>query len=620
MRKALVVAPVVLGLVALVTLQLTAQAPVAYSVTPIQYPGSSATTASSIDITGRVVGFYVDGAGATLGFLLTNGTYSTIRYPGARWTAAFGVNNDGLIVGGYGPDAESGRHGFLLNGGSFSSIDVPGAVDTVARGINARGQIVGDYAGPDGVRHGFLLSGGTYTTVEMPGSGGGSARGINNAGQLVGFAGAGASAVGFLFAAGQYSAVTPPGTSYAIANGLNSIGDIVGQTNGPQAPFQGFRRNGDVSTVIAVPGAVSWDARGINDLGEIVGAYSDGAGRTIGYRARPAALQTGPVDPANTNVAALAGPTGPAGPEGPAGPVGPAGPPGPPGVASSAPSVLRDIAVFDRKGTLIMRSAEPSPIAKLSLSRDGTRVVYSLDAGRIMMLDLATRTRRQIAQGVQRTMVTLSPDGTRIAYNGVRNGAIGVVVARADGTGGDELFFPGGSNLFQWSFDGQTIISGTAATFVAIPVTAGARFIPIGYRQGSITIAVSPDNRVIALTEFRDGSSQLFVRPVLPAGAPMGAAAGTASATAATAPLWRVSVDGGVGLPFWRADGREIYWLSPGGSVMAAPVISTAPEFKAGAPVPLFPVPIGYPLGNAPGKISDVSGDGQRFVFVLPGT
>ena len=326
------------------------------------------------------------------------------------------------------------------------------------------------------------------------------------------------------------------------------------------------------------------------------------------------------MDPANTNVAGLVGPAGPVGPEGAVGPAGPVGPSGPPGPASVGGGALRDIAVFDRKGALIMRIAEPSPIAKMSLSTDGTRVVYSLDAGRIMVLDLATRTRKQIAQGVQRTMVTFSPDGKRIAYNGVRNGSIGVVVAAADGTGGEELFFPGGSNLFQWSFDGRSIISGTAVTFVTIPVTAGARLIPIMYRQGSIAITTSPDNRLIAFTEFRDGSSQLFVRPFLPAGSPMGAAAGAATAAAAATPLWKVSVDGGVGLPFWNADGREIYWLSPSGSVMAAPIISTAPEFKAGTPIPLFPVPAGYPLGNAPGKISDVSGDGQRFVFVLPGT
>src|SRR4029079_16275045 len=108
-----------------------------------------------IDIAGRIVGYYTDNSG-THGFVFNSGAYSAIDVPGARWTVAYGINNAGQIVGGFGSsDAATGRHGFLLSGGSFSTFDVPGSTDTIARGVNNRGQIVGVYVGPDGLQHGF---------------------------------------------------------------------------------------------------------------------------------------------------------------------------------------------------------------------------------------------------------------------------------------------------------------------------------------------------------------------------------------------------------------------------------------------------------------------------------
>jgi probable HAF family extracellular repeat protein len=168
------------------TLSHTVHAADAYSVTTLDYPGSISTVATSIDIAARIVGFYTDTNG-THGFVFNNGSYSAVDVPGALWTAAYGINNTGQIVGGFGASENpDGRHGFLISGGSISTIDVPGSTDTIARGVNSRGQIVGDYVGNDGLQHGFRLSGGSYTTIEVPQSSSGSANAINDAGQIVG--------------------------------------------------------------------------------------------------------------------------------------------------------------------------------------------------------------------------------------------------------------------------------------------------------------------------------------------------------------------------------------------------------------------------------------------------
>jgi hypothetical protein len=51
-----------------------------------------------------------------------------------------------------------GHHGFLLRDGEFTSIDFPGALYTRALAINSRGDIVGAYRDAAGVNHDFLLS------------------------------------------------------------------------------------------------------------------------------------------------------------------------------------------------------------------------------------------------------------------------------------------------------------------------------------------------------------------------------------------------------------------------------------------------------------------------------
>lgn len=98
--------------------------------------------------------------------------YTTIEYPGATFTQAFGVNAAGDVVGTY-RDASGRQHGFLLSAGVYTSIDYPGAVLTDARGIGPGGEIVGAYrlAGEPGVAfHGYLRArDGQFTPLDFPG-------------------------------------------------------------------------------------------------------------------------------------------------------------------------------------------------------------------------------------------------------------------------------------------------------------------------------------------------------------------------------------------------------------------------------------------------------------------
>jgi probable HAF family extracellular repeat protein len=122
------------------------------------------------------------------GFLLDHGSYTTLDVPGLfNATSATGINASGQIVGYYSGGFGSSLHGFLLDQGTYTSLDVPGSYSTYASGINDSGQIVGGYDGGAANRgHGFLLDNGSYTTLDVPGSIGTGASGINASGQIVG--------------------------------------------------------------------------------------------------------------------------------------------------------------------------------------------------------------------------------------------------------------------------------------------------------------------------------------------------------------------------------------------------------------------------------------------------
>src|SRR5207245_1633405 len=96
-------------------------------------------------------------AGVTRGYLVSDGDFTSIEYPGATFTGAYGNNPCGDIVGRY-RDAGGVTHGYLLSRDQFSTFDFPGASFTGGAAINPGGDLVGRYV-VDGVTHGFLLVG-----------------------------------------------------------------------------------------------------------------------------------------------------------------------------------------------------------------------------------------------------------------------------------------------------------------------------------------------------------------------------------------------------------------------------------------------------------------------------
>jgi hypothetical protein len=79
---------------------------------------------------------------------------------------------------------------------------------------------------------------------------------------------------------------------------------------------------------------------------------------------------------------------------------------------------------------------------------------------------------------------------------------------------------------------------------------------------------------------------------------------------------WQVSTGGGE-QPRWRGDGKELFFLSSDGKMMAAPV-TIGSNFDAGTSVTLFQATPRQPVLVHDLFVYDVSRDGQRFLINTP--
>ena len=147
--------------------------------TTIDVPGAALTQPLGINDRGDVVGAYIEAApgvdpyaynetGRRRGFLWRAGTFTPVDVPGSAATSVSGINDHGQIVGSY--DVDGTRHGFLRSGGRFTTIDRPGSRVTVPSRIDDRGRVVGGYGDQNAANaRGFLWDDGDFTTIVAPG-------------------------------------------------------------------------------------------------------------------------------------------------------------------------------------------------------------------------------------------------------------------------------------------------------------------------------------------------------------------------------------------------------------------------------------------------------------------
>jgi Tol biopolymer transport system component len=268
------------------------------------------------------------------------------------------------------------------------------------------------------------------------------------------------------------------------------------------------------------------------------------------------------------------------------------------------------LAWHDRAGKQISTVGPPGSYYSMWLSPDEKGVAVERAEGAstdIWLIDIArnTPTRFTFDPAIHRNPIW-SPDGSRIAFASNRTGVPDLYVKSASGSSNEELLLETSSVKFptDWSLDGKLILyeerSGKGKNDIWLLPLEGDRtpkpFLQDDfYKRGA---KFSPDGKWIAYSSDESGQDQVYVKSFPGPGA-----------------KYQVSTGGGR-QPRWRRDGKEIFYISADGKLMAVEV-KAGLTFEALAAKPLFDTPIKVYVWVAPLSKDSyaVSGDGQRFLI-----
>ena len=260
----------------------------------------------------------------------------------------------------------------------------------------------------------------------------------------------------------------------------------------------------------------------------------------------------------------------------------------------------------DRTGRDVGTVGGPSQYGVFDLSRDGKRLAF--DGGSnasnsdVWILELARNVTTRFTFGsTDEYWPIWSPDGSRIAYAGNPGGQFQVYLKSSTGAQAESLMTSAPVSLgpADWSSDGRNIaceaIGGPTSWDIWVAPTSGSEkphpLIATTFRE--FEPRFSPDSRWIAYSSNESGRREVYVQPF-----------------PSLSGKWQVSNQGGRD-PLWRRDGKEMFFLSPSGQVMAVDVTAGA-SLELGTPKALFSGFVVDP--NQTGHNYAVSADGLRFL------
>jgi Tol biopolymer transport system component len=266
---------------------------------------------------------------------------------------------------------------------------------------------------------------------------------------------------------------------------------------------------------------------------------------------------------------------------------------------------------MDRSGRELGRLGAPAVMANPAISPDGSRVALDESDPKANAVEVwiqrtdGSASTRFTFDASEDVVPLWSHNGTRIAYR--KNSATGpsLVTKKATSLEPENELVQVSSTEdaipVSWSADDKQIVymymqpSKLGAEFELIPADGG-RSAPLLSGQGHKTNAqISPDGKWLAYASNESGDWEIYVT-TFPGG--MG--------------KWQVSRGGGTE-PRWRGDGKEIFYLAPGGVITAVPV-SIIGTFSSGIPQALFQFHGRAPISSTDTFSYDVTKDGKRFL------
>ncbi|MEO8055445.1 MAG: protein kinase [Acidobacteriota bacterium] len=241
---------------------------------------------------------------------------------------------------------------------------------------------------------------------------------------------------------------------------------------------------------------------------------------------------------------------------------------------------------FDRAGKVLGTVGDPAVMSEPFWFAGAQRLGISVTDRRTELLDLwqvdlARGTWSRLTFGPKSNNTGLvTPDGKWLYFSSNREGRTGLFRRPLDGSGGDERVLASDADVY-----GDFISPDGAWLVYESPADAGRyqlRRLALGVDgktqpllampQASVThSSATPDGKFFAYASDETGRAEVYVQRFPPSGG-----------------KWQISTDGG-DQPLWRADGRELYFLSTDRKLMSVE-LSLGADAQVGVPKALFPV------------------------------
>jgi len=265
---------------------------------------------------------------------------------------------------------------------------------------------------------------------------------------------------------------------------------------------------------------------------------------------------------------------------------------------------------FDRAGKKLGVLGQPGPYQDVELSADAKQASVSVPdrVGRtsdIWLFDVARNLRTRFTFDAADELVSVwAPDGSRVAFNSRRKGAVDLYVKAASGAGAEELLLADRFDKVpvSWSPDGKYLLyvavgatpsASSANDLFVLPLFGERKPFPFANMPFSEAPGeFSPNGRWIAYSSNESGANEVYVAPFPGGGG-----------------KWQIS-NGGGALSRWSRNGDEIIYLAPDNTLVAVDVDGHGTAFGVGTARPLFRPRI------APTRYEwAVTPDGQRFLI-----
>jgi Tol biopolymer transport system component len=279
----------------------------------------------------------------------------------------------------------------------------------------------------------------------------------------------------------------------------------------------------------------------------------------------------------------------------------------------------RELVWVDRTGKRLNTVGTPGTYTDLALSPNNKTIAVSQSAALtrtggysnrdLWLLDtrgMATRFTTDPAPDVQPVW---TPDGTRIAFASNRRGPPHLLQKPINGTGTESVLLKTENSLLPYGFspDGQLLLyvaldPKTKTDLWSLPMTgerkpAPVRITPFNEGLARFSPVKIGGRQWVSYTSDESGRFEVYV-----------------TSFSGLQEKYLISKGGGT-QAVWRKDGKELFYLAPGGTLMSVNITGATP-IDTGVPTALFQTRMNVDVGpfGPPGWRYDVSADGQRFL------